>query len=150
MIKPEIQSESEYRELRAICDAAAAYAESIMCEGTAKRRRNYLTKEEAAAPVYAACSNEMRGKVEQWELLNNPPQCFGAYIGSDGRSVTVWTGLPLGSAYPGRTWRVGRYGESLTQYRATIAGREYTGRGQGAGMLIGLRETAESKRRRGA
>lgn len=149
MFKPEIQSESEYRELREICNKAAAYAESIMCEGTDKRRRNYLSKEEAAAPVYAACSNEMRGKVEQWELLADTPERLSAYIGSDdiGPLVTVWTGLPIG-----RATCIGRVsGRSHTRvyaYSARINGREFYGRGQGEGMFINLRETAESKRRR--
>jgi len=92
-MQTEIKSESEYLAERAICDTAAAYAESTMAG-----RRNYLTAEEAAAPVYAACSNEMRGRVEQYEILNNPPESLVAYIGADGVSVTVWTGLKLGSA----------------------------------------------------
>lgn len=95
----------------------------------------------------AAVDNEMRGRVEQYELLTELPAEFGAYIGSDGRSVTVWTGLPLGSAYVVSSWRNG-YGTKLFAYRATIGGREYAGRSQGSGMFIGLRETAESKRKR--
>jgi hypothetical protein len=151
MIAPEIKSESEYRELRAICDAAAAYAESVMCEGTDKRRRNYLTADEAAAPVYAACSHEMRGKVEQWELLADTPERLSAYIGSDDTSrplVTVWTGLPIGRATClGRV--SGRFQHTrVFAYRARINGREFYGRGQGEGMFINLRETAESKRNR--
>jgi hypothetical protein len=92
----------------------------------------------------AAVDNEMRGRVEQYELLTELPERISAYIGSDGRSVTVWTGLPLGSAYC--SGRIGR--GPLFGYYATISGRQYYGRGQGSGMFINLRETAESRRKR--
>lgn len=150
-IKPAITSESQYRKERAICDAAAAYAESIMRDGNTagKRVRNYLTADEAAAPVYAACSNDMRGRVEQWELLSNPPERFAAYIGMDGRTLTVWTGLPLGRAHLTSSWRIDSYMSStMGAYRVTMGGRQYHGRSAGAGMLISLRETAASKRNR--
>lgn len=38
----------------------------------------------------------------------------------------------------------------LAPHVARIAGREYTGRGFGEGMCVSLRETAASKRKRGA
>jgi hypothetical protein len=149
-ILPEIKSEAEHKRQRAIVDAASAYAESIMCEGGDKRRRNYLTKEEAAAPVYAACDNDMRGRVEQFELLTDPPESFVAYLGSNESRpiITVWTGLPLGNAT--NIGRVsGRHQHPrVFAYRAWMAGREYHGRSQGEGMCIFLRETAESKRKR--
>jgi len=69
-----------YRKEKAICDAAAEYARQVMV--TRGKRCNYLTAEEAAAPVYAACTNEMRGRVEQYEILRDLPETIVAYIGS--------------------------------------------------------------------
>lgn len=157
-----IDAETYQRE-RAICDAAAEYARQVMA--TRGKRCNYLTAEEAAAPVYAACTNEMRGRVEQFELLRDLPETIVAYMGRGQRNgmgvdrisaqtypVTVWTGLPIGYATCGSTWRTpGSYVSStMSQFYATIGGREYTGRGAGEGMAIVLRETAESRRKRSA
>lgn len=140
-----------YERERAICDKAQAYAEKIMCEGGGKRKRNYLTGEEAQHPDYAACDNDMRGRVEQYEILQDPPETFVAYIDSD-NAASVWTGRKVSTS--GRcvsSWRVNsHYGPRMYQYRFRIAGREYTGRGFGAGMAIVLRETAKSKRARNA
>lgn len=146
--------EATHARERAICDRAAAYAESIMCEGGDTRRRNYLTADEAAAPEYAACDNEMRGRVEQYEILRDLPERIFAYLGEPVGGdfpVTVWTGRPIGKARAGTSWRVwSGYGTRMTQFYARIGGREYTGRGHGSGMCIALRETAESKRKRAA
>lgn len=159
MITPVLSAE-QYAIERAICDKAQAYADSVMCEGGSKRKRNYLTKEEAAHPDYAACDNDMRGRVEQFEILRDLPEKLTAYIGNRepngmgvdrlvGRSypVTVWTGLQIGNctlvAHADHSHYEPRY-----QCYATIAGREYTGRTQGVGMYVNLRETAASKRKR--
>ena len=152
-------SAEQYAIERAICDKAAEYIERAMCEGGDKRKRNYLTAEECRHPDYVACSNAMRGRVEQYELLSNPPETIFAYIGQPkgnglgcdrtvGQSypVTVWSGHVIGNATRGRGWRQGY--DTFHQYYARIAGREYTGRSAGPGMWIKLRETAESKRRR--
>jgi hypothetical protein len=92
----------------------------------------------------AMVDNDMRGRVEQFELLNEAPERFTAYIGSDGRSVTVWTGLKLGTAWTTSSWR-GPNGTKLFAYRAKIAGREYYGRSQGSGMYINLTRAKESR-----
>jgi hypothetical protein len=138
-----------YERERAICDKARAYAEKIMCEGSSKRKRNYMTADEAAHPDYAACDNDMRGRVEQYEILNNPPETFVAYIDSD-NAASVWTGRKVStSGVCTSSWRVNsHYRLRMYQYRFKIAGREYTGRGLGKGMAIVLRETAASKRKR--
>lgn len=156
-------SAEQYATERAICDAAQDYADSVMSEGTGKRVRNYLTKEEAAAPVYAACDNDMRGRVEQYELLRDLPAVIYCYLSQSREErestnvvrarplrATVWTGLPLGTARRvSPEWRAGGWnGSKIAQYEATIGGRTYTGRGQGAGMCITLKETAASRRAR--
>lgn len=147
----------EYERFKAIRAKAAEYAERVMCEGGDKRKRNWLSAEEAAHPDYAACNNDMRGKVEQYELLNNPPTEIFAYVGQPkgngmdcdrqvGQSypITVWTGHVIGNATRGAAWRQG--GDTFHQYYARIAGRKYTGRSAGPGMLIRLKETAASKK----
>lgn len=144
---PELTPE-KYAEERAICDKAQAFWKANA--DYSRSGWSSLSKEKATHPDYAACSNEMRGRVEQFELLTNPPERFSAYIGSDGRTLTVWTGQKIGTAQAGRSWPSGsRFcGVSLVSYVCTMAGRTYHGRGQGAGMLINLRETAASKRKR--
>lgn len=105
--------------------------------------------------------NAMRSRIERFRIFTESPESLVAYIGSmnpgsdmprgSGRGatwpVTVWTGEAIGYATRGATWRVNSYhGTHMSQFYARIAGREYTGRGFGAGMFIALRETAESKR----
>lgn len=155
-------SAAQYEIERAICDKAQAYAESIMSNGGAKRTRNYMTAEEAKHPDYAACNNDMRGRVDQFEILRDLPQKLTAYIGSRepngmgcdreiGRSfpVTVWTGLQIGNCTLVEHKGSSRFKFDRTyQCYATIGGREYTGRTAGVGMYVNLTETASSKRKR--
>lgn len=133
---------SQYMTERKLIAAADAYRDSVAIG------RNYLTKEEAAAPVYARVDNEMRGRVEQFELLANPPERFCAYVGKDS-TLTVWTGLPIGRLQVTSRWPVRSYmSNERFAYRATMGGREYVGTGFGVGMSLSLRETAASKRNR--
>lgn len=106
--------------------------------------------------------NAMRSRVERFRIFTEQPQELCAYIGDNepngigidrqiGRSypVTVWTGEPIGRATIGKQWRVrSHWGTHMCQIYARINGREYTGRGFGPGMIVRLRETAESKRGR--
>lgn len=157
-MKPELTAE-QYEIERAICDKADAYFDAH-CE-THKGGWCTLSAELAANPDYKACDNAMRGRVEQYEILRDLPETIFAYIGSGMRNgmgcdrivgqsypVTVWTGLIIGSATRGTSWRQGWV--EMYQFYARVGGREYTGRGQGEGMYIKLRETAESKRKRAA
>lgn len=150
-MKP-ILSAEQYATERAICDKAHAY-----WKANATRKASgwsSLSAELAAHPDYAACNNEMRGRVEQYEILRDLPDVIIAYIGNRiGQSypVTVWTGLEIGTATRGAQWRVNScIGTQMAQFYARVGGREYTGRGFGSGMCIKLRETAESKRSRHA
>lgn len=111
-------------------------------------------------PYYKMVDNDMRGRVEQFELHNMTPIEFVAYLGEPEKNgmgvdrviaqtypVTVWTGLPIGNATKGSTWGVrSAFGTHMSQYYARVNGREFTGRGFGVGMAIVFRETAESKR----
>lgn len=157
-MKIETISEAQYREERAIVDRAHAYAENVMRQGGEHRVRCYLTKAEASHPDYISATNEMRGRAEQYEIIHHAPENFVAYIGARiGASmdyhVTTFVGTPLGRAFVTSSWRTnsiwtGR-GE-MFQFEARIGGRTYTGRGLGEGMAIRFRETAASKRKRGA
>ena len=152
-MQPEL-TPKQYAIERAICDTAEAYRARVAVG------RNWLSAEEAAHPDYAACNNDMRGRVEQFELLRDLPERIVAYLGTPPAGqldphafpVTTWTGNPLGVARRGWTsWRPpNSHIANMAQYYATIGGREYTGRGQGSGMCIALKETAASKRKRQA
>lgn len=154
-MKPVISAE-QYAIERAICDKAQEYWKNNATYS--KSGWSSLPAELAAHPDYTACDNAMRGRVEQYEILRDLPDVILAYIGEPrgngiGLSypVTVWTGLEIGTATRGAKWRVNScIGTHMAQFYARIGGREYTGRGFGAGMCIKLRETAESKRSRHA
>lgn len=135
-ITPELTAE-RYAIERAICDTAEAYAARM--RATRGPRCAYITREEAAHPDYAACNNEMRGRVEQYELLTSPPEKLSAYVALDG-FITTWTGHRIGRILNvGQPWRGRNYYDTIAQYRVALAGRTYTGRSGGAGMLINLR-----------
>ncbi len=108
-----------YATERAICDRAGA----------------------SSLPAEAAgCDNAMRGRVEQYEILTARPDRLTVYVGSDGATVTTWTGDALGTAYETSRWRVRSYvGSHMHSYRVRIAGRTYVGRGFGASMSLNLR-----------
>ena len=143
---------------RDICDKASAYAESIMAPN-GKRIRNWMSAAECAHPNYATCNNDMRSRVEQYEILTNPPDAFVAYMGAPDRDatnyrsaqpwpVTTWCGHRLGHAFVSAKWRVISYtGTHMHQFTAYIAGREYTGRGFGEGLCVSFRLTAAAKRK---
>lgn len=139
-------SREQYERERAICTAAEQYAERIMSDGGPKRVRNYLTKEEASAPVYAACDNDMRGRVEHFEVFNEKPEKLFAYYSlvdlagnpsgysaKDGDAlrgcyiaVSVWTGRKLGTGRVTSFWR-SNMGDRRAAFRVVIDGAEYSG-----------------------
>lgn len=154
----EIQTidKATYKRLKKICDKAQAYWD-------ANATGNRLSKELAAHKDYARCPNEMRGLVEQYEILRDLPPVIYAYmtLSREAREatnyhacrqwlVTTWTGLPLGTANEIAKWGTtgSRISSTMSQFKATIGGRTYTGRGAGSGMCVSLRETAESVRKR--
>lgn len=152
-------TESEFSDYSAMIQAADSVfqrlAPNIWKHGGA------IPESVTSNPEWQAVDNEIRGKVEQYRILNNPPETLVAYIGQRRNNgigvdriigasypVTVWTGLQIGIATKGAEWRVNSFiGTHMAQFYARIAGREYTGRGFGEGMSIVLRETAESKRK---
>ena len=141
-----ILNADQYAVERAICDKAMAYASATM--KARGKHCNYLTAEECKHPDYAACNNDMRGRVEQYEILRDTPDTICAYIGAKESNsrlaypVQVWTGLQIGNAYETSSWRTPRSYVSSTMhsYRARIGDVEYVGRGGGIGLSIVLRK----------
>lgn len=130
--------EQTYRTERAICDKAARYARRTM----KRNKGNFLTAEQAAHPDYAACDNAMRGRVEQFEIFRDKPARLVAYLSSDVRRVTVWTGDELGAVRMGAPYR-SNMGDKRYPFRVNIAGAEYAGIGYGGGgMYARLRRLA--------
>ena len=161
-MKPVLTLE-QYAIERTICDQANAYWKAYATFD--KSGWSSLPPELAAHPDYAACNNDMRGRVEQFEMLRDLPEKLTAYIGDRepngmgcdrliGRSypVTVWTGLQIGNCtlvkHAGS--RPNWISEATYQCYAIIGGKEYTGRTSGVGMYVNLRETAASKRKHAA
>lgn len=140
-MKPVLTAE-RYAIERAICDKAEAYRKRVAVLPNGKPR-NYLTAAEAQHPDYAACDNAMRGRVEQYELLTNPPERFTAYISSKPveHRITTWCGDELGTAMCMSTWRTPRsfVSSTLSEWHVMMAGRKYVGRSAGHGMAINLR-----------
>lgn len=157
-MKP-ILSAERYAIERAICDKAEAYRKRVAVQANGKPR-NWLSADEARHPDYAACDNAMRGRVEQYELLTDPPARFAAYIGkplqeakpethnkyiSDNANrrwrITTWTGDVVGLAECVSTWRTPHsfVSSTMSAYRVTMAGKVYHGRGACEGMAINLR-----------
>lgn len=141
-------TQADYERERAIIDRASAYAEKVMREGRETRQRNWLSKDEAAAPEYAACNNAMRGRVEQFEILRDLPERFSAYLEygvADGiatrLNVQTWQGDKLGIATVSSVGRPHwRFGHQQRYSRAIIGGKEYSWQGQGAGMVAHFRK----------
>lgn len=138
---------AQYRRERALIDADNAWRELAMAENGP--RANFITAEQNKRKPrrLRAVDNEMRGRVEQFELLRDLPDQFTAYLESgkpDGQgarlAVTCWPGNPLGYAVvhtvgQRRNW----HGERQRYGRAWINGREYSWQGQGAGMYARFR-----------
>lgn len=157
-----VLSPEQYAIERAICDKAEATLRALWPQWA---KGGAIPAVVTQHPDYLACNNDMRGRVEQFEILRDLPDVIFAYISLPGNSrdfatncrgaqphcVTVWTGLKIGHAYETGRWSIGGFlSSTMHQYRATIGGREYTGRGPGVGMYVRLRETAASKRKRAA
>jgi len=134
-----MMTEHEYLAARAICDKATAYWQANAT--FSKDGWSSLDAAKAAHPDYAACSNELRGMVEQHELFRDKPARFSAYVSSDEQTVTCWPGNALGKVTSRTlTKRRSDWQGKVYSYRArTSWGKVYQGYGA-AGCLINLRE----------
>lgn len=153
-IQPQIDAATYERE-RALVDAADTVFRRRAPD--VWRKGGTIPESVTSSPERQAVDNAMRGRVEQFDILTNPPAALVVYVGDrvegnpSRRWLTTWTGDRVGTCYLGSGWRVNSFvGDRMYQAHARIAGRDYTGRTFGDGMSVVLRETAESKRRRGA
>lgn len=115
-----------YRRFKAICDKAAEYWEANASHG---KQGSSMSAELAAHPDYARCTNEMRGKVEQYETLANPPAKLFAYwkqLDSWRYMLTTWTGDVIGYGRISEPYR-SNMGDSRAHWTGRIAGRLYHG-----------------------
>lgn len=136
-MKPQLTAE-QYAIERAICDKAQAYWKAHASHS--KSGSSSMSAELAAHPDYAACDNAMRGRVEQYELLTNPPERFTAYIGRNGK-LTTWCGDVVGAWMLMSRWRTPRsfVSSHMGAYHVMMAGKKYHGRSGGEGLAINLR-----------
>lgn len=65
---------------------------------------------------------------------------YSAYLSSDGKNVTTWTGAALARVTEHGTARTGFHGSEIHYIRAKdTQGREWYGKNGGPGMFIGLK-----------
>lgn len=109
---------------------------------------NGLKSEEFRARLpHPEIGNTETGRVEQYRLREERPDKFSAYLSSDGKRVTVWTGETLGYVigYPRRS-RDNR----ITTFSFRMNGRDYHARGSGYGMICGCKAYGTPQKRFGA
>lgn len=128
-------SPAEYEAAKVICDRAEAYAQQFV-------KPNgwiILTAEQAAEPIYAACTNELRGAVEEFELCCDRPDRFVAY--EAGFTVATWTGIEVGKIILRTQWYRDNFGGRWRGIRVLSAwGDRYYGREYDSMQLIRLRK----------
>ena len=91
-------TDTEYTAARAIVDKAQTYWETHATYG--KGGFSSMSAELASHPDYAACTNDMRGDVEEYELHRDKPERFTAYVVPDSEpgtyKLTLWPGQRIG------------------------------------------------------
>lgn len=127
----------DYQRERAICDKANAYWQANA--SFSRNGASSVSRELTQHPDYAACDNAMRGRVEKFELLRDMPERFTAYLSSDMRRITVWTGDELGPVHIFNEW-TSNFGDKRQAGTATIGNAQYSVLAFGAGMYCHLRK----------
>lgn len=138
---------AQYRKERALVDADWQWTKAAMAENGP--RANYVSAEQSKRKPkrLQQVDNDMRGRVEQFELLRDLPDSFCAYLENgkpDGigarLNVTCWPGNPLGVAVVHTVAKRGNmWGERQRYGRATIGGKVYRWQGRGAGIYATFR-----------
>lgn len=146
---------TEYLEARAICDKAAAYWAT---NATFSRGGwSYLSADLATHPDYAACTNDTRGNVEEYELHRDKPARFSAYvlestreqvdatniIACRRRDVTLWPGQKIGFVTHTGAWHRNNFGGRWRAITVQTAwGDVYHGREYDSRQLVNLTRKA--------
>lgn len=130
-------SQADYEHERAICDKAKAYWKANAT--FSKSGWSSMSAELSAHPDYAVCTNEMRGRVERFEIFRDKPNRIFAYLSHDLKNVNTWTGDNLGTVSMGTPYR-SNFGDMRYPFQTVIAGKRYAGTGYGgADMYCRLR-----------
>lgn len=133
---------AQYRRERKLIDAEKQWRTAAMLENGPRANFTTAEQEKRKPRRLRAVDNDMRGRVEQHEILRDLPDKFCAYLQNglpDGRGsslpVTVWTGQEIGRATVYTVGaRRGRFGDCQRYGRARIGGKLYAWQGPGAGM----------------
>jgi hypothetical protein len=130
-------TETDYKRERALVDTANAYWKANA--SYSRGGFSSMSAELCAHPDYAAVDNDMRARVERYELLRDLPDKFTAYTNSDQTCVTLWNGSPLGSLQIFNSWR-SNFGDARYSGRVKIGGATYSVLSFGGGMYCRLRK----------
>lgn len=92
---------------------------------------------------YPCATEHEREQMRAAALAGQP---FAAYLSSDGREITTWTGGTLARVISERASGQG-FGTKITHIRAIDPhGRRWHGKGSGRGMFLTIRPTKERNR----
>ena len=136
-----IPSEAEYIEAKA---ALAVYGE--FCKPYVQRNGWTVIPADAPRPEFNGVVldtdriNAYSTNVELYDLANNSPERFSAYVVNSGSGLVTWTGEPIGKVV-----NVSAHGRCWKWRQVTIRadwGQTYTGREYVSTHLVNLRRVA--------
>lgn len=134
-----IVTHEQYETEKAICDKAQAFwnANATFSKGG----WSSMSKELSEHPDYAACTNDLRGRVEQYELNRDKPEKFAAYVSRDGQACNVWTSLIIGRLVRAKATKRRRdwQGTVYSYVFESLWGKTYRGFGA-CGCVINLKQ----------
>ena len=126
-------TQEEYAILRAKYDTYHAAREAQY------PKQNAFTPE-MLATLPPVTTNDETSAIEVFEFMRDKPDRYVAYVSSDAKSVTTWTGDHLGTLRMSGSMYRSNMGDKRTPITVkAINGRTYYGRSQGSGMCVSLR-----------
>jgi hypothetical protein len=139
--------------MRTLTDDEKAFCADVRARDAALRvwmeshKRNSYHPDELP-PEINPPTNEERSRCEclEFESAAADPRPYFAYLSSDGKRVTTFTGDTLATlVHVGKTWR-GPSGNKWTAFRAAgIDGRIWHGRHNGPGMYLRMRPSLQKQ-----
>ncbi len=135
-------TESDYDREKAICEKAEQYFNAYCSYDKGGWRS--LSAELAKHSDYTSCDNDMRGRIEAFELIRDKPERFSAYV-TDKPEIMTFPGNILGTiTYRGK-WNYGGFNCKWRQIvMRSIWGKVYYGREYNTMQLIRFRAYKES------